>query len=144
MINVIAQYQRELEKDPNLTQTAFCNKFGLDDAFRTSMGEFLKNPQMLERGCGSGKKQATELVQKSETDDWNLGITNRYSKEELFAKVQGQKTLLHTLAKKEFSQRMKNEKTWSSWLSAKITLPCKAIYAKREESDDESDAGIDL
>ena len=144
MINVIAQYQQELKKDPNLTQTAFCNKFRLDDSYRVSMGKFINDPQLLEGGCGSGKNNPNELVQKSETNAFNVKYTTRYSKEELFAKVQGQQTLLHTLAKKEFGQRVKNS-TWTTWMSTKINMPCKAIYAKRvEESDDKSTAGIEL
>ena len=142
MTKAIALYERELKMNPDLSHTAFCIKFGLDDGFRTSMCVFMKDPQLLDGGCGSGKNQATELVQKSETDTWNLDITARYSEAELFAKV-GKITLLHTLAKEEFGGRMGSG--WKTWLSRKITAPCKAIYAKRdEESNDKSVAGIDL
>ena len=152
----IAQFERERAENPNLTHAAFCNTNGLDHAFRTNMCRFMKDPKSLEEGCGSGKNQAHEIVKKSVIDDWNHDITTQYSEEDLFAKVpvkgvsknRGWVTLLHTLAKKEFGQRVKNS-TWSSWLSTKITKPCKAIYDKRaadanEESDDESYAGFDF
>jgi hypothetical protein len=149
MKNAITDYNREKAEDPNLTHRAFCNTYNLDDGFRTNMIRFMKDPKSLDEGSRHGGNQPNELVQKSETDDWNHLMTTRYSKEELFAKVQGQKTLLNTLAKKEFGGRLGPKTEWAVWLSKKINKPCKAIYAKRaadanEESDDESDAGYDL
>ena len=153
----IADWNREKANDPNLTHRAFCNTYNLDDGFRKKMGDYMKDPQLLEGGCGTGKNQATELVKKSDTDAFNLKYTTQYTEEEAFAKVPVEggtrrnywPTLLGTLAKEEFGGRLPRKTRWKQWLSSKITKPCKAIYDKRaadanEESDDESDAGYDL
>ena len=143
MIHAIEQ----ITENPNLTVRAFCNTHGLDDAFRIALGKYVKDLQLLEGESGQGKNNPNEIVKKSVTDAWNLVITTQYSKEELFAKVPVEgvsnpsyyPTLLGTLAKKEFGQRIEEGK-WKLWLSRKINKGCKAIYTKRAADA----AGLDL